>query len=691
MRAEAAVRVAAALAAAVLLQAPAPARAGAPPDTTFAAPPDTTLMSPADTLGKRVLITGRGRVIVTAPAVADTAGVRAGGIDVAAERKSGVLTLEELLPLWRAVLVAPLPLYGPTQGAVDLPDGGGPVRPDAWIHAGEATTDESLVGSVSLGWGAPWLAFALDDPRVDAAEALDLDSVELPVEPGEFRAPGEALTRPLSRGPATPSAPGDTVRSGVSKTTLVYRRGSGDAELTGARFQTGVFHRRIDASYTRNAGNGGSPLRESEFSRYALRAELGRWASHRFEVDGVLAERSIQDSSGGRNEWGRRHLALRAAREGSRSSDAWRVRAGSGKETWVISEDFNLSGEPGGRERWEFPTVSAEGSVSVRSGDALTWVASVEAASRKIVYRTDSLPAFEPRRGEARVRLGTRLAPGSSVGAGFDAAYDLRETESGLWVARASLWGSTARARGRLDMESAHQRPSWTDLLTPATLHPFFSPVFFSTEELSRSGNPNLRPRRLTGPLGFVRVTLLRGLDLDFSGSYRRVTDDFGWDVSADTVGGIFRVTSVARERGSGWLSHAAIGWDYRRGPIRSRGVGWVRGGSDSLSPRNGSPPGRALDAAMELRVVLFQGDLPLRFGVESHARGPRRGLIREPGLVTWDGTLSADFGSAGAFLRVQDVFDRGPGSAIWDPTVPTGAPMPGRMVHLGLVWNLLD
>jgi hypothetical protein len=58
---------------------------------------------------------------------------------------------------------------------------------------------------------------------------------------------------------------------------------------------------------------------------------------------------------------------------------------------------------------------------------------------------------------------------------------------------------------------------------------------------------------------------------------------------------------------------------------------------------------------------------------------------------VTWDGSLSADFGSAGAFLRVENAFDRTVGSAIWDPAEPSGAPLPGRAVHAGVTWNLLD
>jgi len=98
-----------------------------------------------------------------------------------------------------------------------------------------------------------------------------------------------------------------------------------------------------------------------------------------------------------------------------------------------------------------------------------------------------------------------------------------------------------------------------------------------------------------------------------------------------------------------------------------------------------------AIEAAMDLRVVLFHGDLPLRFGIDSHARGSRKGLVREPAVATWDGSLSADFGPAGAFVRLNDLFDRAPGSAIWDPAVPGPAPMPGRNVQAGVSWNLLD
>ena len=610
------------------------------------------------------------------------------------ERKLGVASLEDVLPLRRAIFLAPLPLFGPTEGSLALPDGGGSFRLSGWGDEAERTTDEPLLGSNALGWGAPWLAFGLSDPRADAVEALDLDAIEFPAERPEFHGPGDALVRLHPSGPAFARSATDTIRTPSSKTTLLYQKGDGDAQVTGARFQTSVFRRRAYASYSRNQANGSGLLSETVSARYAARAELMRALAHRIEFEGLLYERSIKDSVGAESEWDRRHVVLSATRDGERWSDVWRLRFSHAKETWILSPDANLTPDPGSRERWEFPTVAAEGSIAWRPDPALTWIATVEAASRKIVYRVDSVPAFEPRRDEARLHVGTRWALGRGAGAGVDAAYDVRESQPGLLDARASLWGAARRLQGRLDLESAHDRPSWVDLLTPATLRQFLSIPQNPTVVLSdlfRSGDPGLKPRRLTGALASAGVTVARGLRLDFSGTLRRVTDDFGWDVGVDTVGGSYVVSSTAGPRGSGWLSHAACGWELHRGPIHTRGVGWIRGGPDSLSPRSGSPPRSALDAAFDVRIVLFQGDLPLRFGIVSHARGPRRGLARDPAQVTWDGSLSADFGPAGAFLRVEDAFDRKVGSAIWDPAEPSGAPLPGRAVHVGVVWNLLD
>ncbi|HEY2924135.1 MAG TPA: hypothetical protein VGJ98_04145, partial [Candidatus Eisenbacteria bacterium] len=366
-------------------------------------------------------------------------------IDMVSERKLGAASLEDVLRLRRAVFVGALPLFGPTQGSIALPDGGGLFGLDGWSNGSERATDEPLVGSATLGWGAPWLPFALNDPRADGTETLDLDAIHFPSERAWFRGPGETLTLPAPRGPTFPRSPADTARAARSRSTLVYRRGDGDAQLTGARFETLAFRRDLYASFSRNQAHGLGPLQTSLSARYALNAELGRLGGHRFDLEGLLYERTIQDSIGGESEWDRKHVAIRAARDGGRWSDAWRIRAGTGKETWVQSPDANLSPDAGSRERWEFPTVALEGALSWRPDPALTWVASLKAASRKIVYRIDSLPEFEPRREEARVHLGARYRLGVGTGVGFDAAYDTREREKGFWDARGSLWGGTER------------------------------------------------------------------------------------------------------------------------------------------------------------------------------------------------------------------------------------------------------
>src|SRR5947207_1228735 len=208
------------------------------------------------------------------------------------------------------------------------------------------------------------LLSALSPARLEAA-AQDPDSLRFPLERASFRGPGEALTRLIPRGPAFP-APGDTTGRGASRTTLLYQRGDGNAQLAGIRLQTTGFRRGVAASYTRNEANGWAPLLSTKTSRYAVRAELGRLASHRLELEGILHERTIEDSvsvgvpleTTGRNEWDRRHVALSASRAGERFSDSWRVGIGKEKETWVLSTNLNLSPDGRSLQSWEFPTLA---------------------------------------------------------------------------------------------------------------------------------------------------------------------------------------------------------------------------------------------------------------------------------------------------------------------------------------------
>lgn len=615
-------------------------------------------------------------------------------IEMGTARKLGAASLEDAVRLRRAALLAALPVFGPTQGSIRLPDGGGSIRLSEAGDDAVHTTDETLIGSAALGWGTPTLAHALDDPRGDALEALDLDRVDFPLGREAFRGPGDALARPVAFGPAFERKTEGIPRDARSKTSLFYRKGGGDELATGVRFLSSAWGRRIYGSYARLQADGLSPLRRTVSARHDVQVELPRLLGHYLNVEGRLFDRMIEDSIGGVGEWERRGLVLAASREGDSWSDLARIRLSREKRTWVVSPDGNLSPEAGSRERWQFPAISLETSVAWRPSPALTWIAAAQAASQRVVYRVDSIPEFDPRRGEARVHLGVRHPMGPNAGAGADVAYDARETQPGILDARASWWGGTERLRARVDLESAHERPSWIDLLTPTRTREFY-PAIQNTQvtltRLLRSGDPLLRPRRLAGILGSASVIPRREFRLDVSGSFRRFTDDFGWELEAAMTGDTLLVASIARRRGDGWVSHASVGWEIRAGALHASGVGWIRGGPDALSPRGGSPPRRALDAAVDGRVVLFQGDLPVRFGIEAHARGPRRGAQREPSQVTWDGSLSGDFGAAGVFLRFENVFDREIGSAVWDPLRPAGAPLPGRSAHFGFVWNLVD
>jgi hypothetical protein len=182
-----------------------------------------------------------------------------------------------------------------------------------------------------------------------------------------------------------------------------------------------------------------------------------------------------------------------------------------------------------------------------------------------------------------------------------------------------------------------------------------------------------------------------RGVELLAFGSARRVTDDFGWNATRTDSVDTIRIEDVAGPRGSGWLWHAAGGIEATLGPLTARGVAWGRGESAALSPRAGSPPRAGLDASVGIRASFFRGDLPLALEVLAHATGRRRGLIEAPALVTWDGRLRSDFGAAGVFGTLTNVFDRLVPSSVYEIDRDGGAPLPGRAFSIGVVWYLLD
>jgi hypothetical protein len=240
-----------------------------------------------------------------------------------------------------------------------------------------------------------------------------------------------------------------------------------------------------------------------------------------------------------------------------------------------------------------------------------------------------------------------------------------------------------------LDLESAMERPTWIDLWTPFrvdTLETDTSSIFFA-----RGGNPSLKARRETGATGFAALDLGGGLRVAAAGAAHHVTHDFGWTEEVAPAAGPIAVTDRALPRGDGWISFASLTLTMSAGPVGARAVGWVRGGSDRLTPRAGSPPSRALDAEAGVRRRLFGGDLLARLSAAAHVLGPRRGLVREPAQAVWDAAMELDFGAAGGVLGFNNVFDRRVGSGVFDVETGLAEPLPGRTFHFGIVWNLLD
>ncbi|HEX5031159.1 MAG TPA: hypothetical protein VFX78_06855, partial [Candidatus Eisenbacteria bacterium] len=150
-------------------------------------------------------------------------------------------------------------------------------------------------------------------------------------------------------------------------------------------------------------------------------------------------------------------------------------------------------------------------------------------------------------------------------------------------------------------------------------------------------------------------------------------------------------VDTRAAVRGSGWVSYLGTGLRARTGPARWRAFGWARGGPDDLGPRSGVVPRVGADVAADIRVTFFQGDLPLELGVRGHALGRSHGTIEAAGSFTADLALRADFGPAGGFLEMMNVFDRAVPSSVMELSTGEATPLPGRAFHLGLVWYLFD
>ncbi|TMQ66743.1 MAG: hypothetical protein E6K79_02220 [Candidatus Eisenbacteria bacterium] len=630
--------------------------------------------------------------------VRETGPAQAPAVDFEEQRKAGDASLESALRGRRASIFLPLPLFGAATGALSVPDAGSRLRTYPLGAVADLPTDRTIVAARPYGIGVFDLATVLDNPRADGEETLDLVALSRGLTPEPFDRAGALLAEPVAERAVTRVVPGEGRRERRAKSALYY--GNGDAGIldTGARFVSPVLGKGIGGSYARHESDGISPLHHAVSTRYALAGGLPRLLRHDLWVEGEIFKWTVEDEADsvnpftseiqtllGRAEIASRSLTLHARAVGDRRLSRWTLRVGEAKRTRVRPD--------GSRERWEFPEWSLRWNGELGSASGWIPVASLRADSRRVELVTEGDPLFASRREEARAAAGLRRSLGGAGGAEASVAADWREASPTLLDGRLSVWGEGRAASGRIDLEWAHERPSWVDLLSPASAAsvPPPSALYPKFLSISRSGDPSLEPRRLAGALARGSYALSRAVKVEAEGSMRRLHDDFGWDVSRlETIDTIF-VDVRAAPRGDGWVSHGSVSFVLQPGALRLRGLGWARGGPDRLSPRAGSPPRYGADGAAAVRLSLFHGDLPAYFGFEVHAQGPRRGIVREPAVAVVDGFIHADFGPAGAFFNFDNVLDHHAPSAIYDVAGDRAVPMPGRSFRFGVVWYLFD
>ncbi len=655
-------------------------------------PPAASAASP-DTLPPSPLPPGEAR----RGAPGDTIGPAARALaDVEEQRKRGEFSLGEALRGRRAQLLVPLPLFGMPAGALLVPDAGSKLRASPLGVTADGSTDRTLAAAPNYGVGVFDLAAALDDPRVDGIEMLDVVGWKGDLEPELSLRAGELLAEPRGERAFTRVMPGEATRERRARSALHYANGDAGELETGVRFVSPSLFQGIGASYARHEGDGVEAIRHSLSTRYAAAVGLPRTVGHALWAEGRLFEWTVEDVARGINpatseveelparaELATRDVALHGRFAAKRGESAWSVQAGSAKRTRV---------EPGGlRDRWSLPELSLRWHGSLEAGSGWTALAAVAASSRRIEHHYDATVLVDSRRDEVRGGLGLRRSLGPGLGFQTEAHLDGRETALRVWDGRASLWKGSSRASGRVDLEWFHERPTWVDLLAPArqVVSPRSDQLRYL--ELDSSGDPSLKPRRLAGALARASYELSPSIVLQGEGSIRHVKDDFGWDLTrVETTDTLFVTTRAAR-RGDAWASFGAIGVQVRQGPFGAHGTAWMRGGPGGISPRAGSPSRHGADAAVSLRVVLFDGDLPMEAGVEVHAQGPRRGVIREPGWGSLDAALRADFGPAGAFAEFVNVLDHRIPSGVLDLESGRAVDMPERSFHFGVVWYLVD
>jgi len=629
------------------------------------------------------------------PARGDTARLGPMSVDFNEQRKHGDVTLGEALRARRAALLLPLPLFGPPVGSLQVQDAGSRIRlSDLDIVDPDGATQRTLLSASDFGIGIPDLAMTIDSPNLQGVENLDWNALPYAWAPDPFTRPGMLASEPSADPGILHVMPGERARAHRMRSALYYGNGDSGEKQAGAEFTSPALARGIAGSYMRQQSDGLVPLGHSKSTRYMLAAGLPTFLGHTLWVQGRIVDWDLEDRSGGtdafttevrgRSEIDTRDLTLHARAGGDHWDSRWLLQASGDKRTSVEAA--------GAREGWELPEERVTWNGFAGSSSGWTALAGADLATRRIRYRAAVGEGFDVDRKSARAQGGLRKSLGQDSGIEAVVAGDWQETNASFVDGRASLWGRSSRAAGRIDLEWAHERPSWYDLLAPPRTWIGFRSTDGYAIHLEREGNPGLVPRLLAGAVARGNVELSHALAIEVEGSVRRAQDDFGWTVSRAESPDTLFVTTRAANLGDGIVSYGGLAFRLRSRGVSFRGEGWARGGPEGLNPIAGGPPRVGADASLDGRVLLFKGDLPLEAGIEMHAQGTREGIIRAPGVVSFDAALRADLGSAGAFLEFMNVFDRHDlPSAILDLSTGSTDPMPGRAMHIGLVWYLFD
>ncbi|HSQ59097.1 MAG TPA: hypothetical protein VLT84_01470, partial [Acidobacteriota bacterium] len=539
-------------------------------------------------------------------------------LEILDARRDGATSVRRQWQGRRPVAILRLPLVG---DALDRPialDAGTPLEP--WRPP---SSDRTPVDGFPLYFGAPNAAATLARPATPEGDPFLVDSWG--------RAPGPRGAFPGPASPVTGAAPeiwwerallGGSDGAEPTESALAYERGERGLEQTGVRFTAPAFARGIAGAFTRRASDGDGAIVRALETRYVVAAGLPRVGGARTWLEGSIAERRLDEAipdpilerlEAGVAEGERRHLALHASRPTPSGVLEFEARAASVRHTQV---EFD-----GARERWEEPSWTLRADGSGRAGPAWTWLLAAETTGRTIRSRagpavgfSGSVDAsFEIHRQEGRLAAGLRREsgdarePGTLLSWGADLAYDVREGSKGLLDARIFAAARGARAAAAIDLASAHERPTWEDLLLPARDRAFADVVVVPKPVRYRiRSDASLGARRLDGVGARAAWSPGRRVRLHATGSIRHVTDDFGWDLLREETSDSLFLTDRARRRGDGWSSHASLGASFDAAHVAARLLGWARGGDRDLAPRAGSPPWAGLDAALDLKATLF-------------------------------------------------------------------------------------